>query len=115
MKLSIGFRGHDFSLIGGNAGRTGASNDQCGCQAAPSAIQLRIVAISAGDNGSFPAYAGGMRNAGFVAVMRRIISLRSGSPGTIAKCPLPRSALALGSWSSRSWLLRLALSGPWHE
>ena len=56
---------------------------------------------------------GGMRIAGFDAVIRRMISLLAVSPGTMAKCP-PSSCFAPASVSNRSLLLRFPLSGPWH-
>ena len=53
-----------------------------------------------------------MRRAALSELMRWMISLFSGSPGTMAKRP-PRSAKAPSSVSRRSGLSRVALSGPW--
>src|SRR5262245_12593032 len=54
-----------------------------------------------------------MRRATLLAVIRRIISLFSGSPATIANLPPPRSCFAPASVSKRSFVKRLPPSGPW--
>src|SRR5271165_5543401 len=54
-----------------------------------------------------------MRTAVSEEVTRRTTSLRSGSPGTMAKRPFASSIRAPASVSKRNFVFRLAASGPW--
>ena len=117
MKRSTSFFGQDVFFTAGTAGRLGGTYAQCGSYSAPAAIHRFRSSICLSGSRS-PASGGGITRSGSVEVIRAMISLSSGFPGTIAAWP-PRSAVAPANVSSRRpsspppW--RSSPSGPWQR
>ena len=80
---------------------------QCGSYFAPALIHLRSSSICSGVSGGFFESGGGIRSSGSSLETRRITSLESASPGTIADSCAPSSV------SSRRSAFRVPESGPW--
>src|SRR5205814_2359135 len=110
MNRSIGFLTRERSPGGGAAGRFTGWYDQCPSYTAPSATHRRKVSFCAGVN-SLCADFGGITFA-LVEKMRRMISLLSGSPGTIGTWPLRVGRVASSRTSRPMSGLRALRSGP---
>ena len=96
----------------GGTGRTGAMKDQCSSYFAPSVIQRRSSASSAGltdlcDSG------GGMTSSGSLFRMRAMSGDLSGSPLMMTTSPLLAGVKANSGRSRRRPDLRVLESGPW--
>src|SRR5262245_40612913 len=110
MKLSIKLSGQLAFLTVGAADSRGGRYAQASDHFAPSATHFLRISISR-DFKCLLLSVGGMRSSSSSDVIRRINSLLSKLPGTIAARPL-RSAVADASRSSRRSTCRADESGP---
>ena len=114
MKRSIGVFAHPASCTSGASGRSTRSKAQWPRYSAPSVIHRRKISASCGVIGLFTR-GGGITTSGSVLVIRAMISLFAGSPGTTAVVPLSSSAIAASRTSSRRPACLSSASGPWQE
>ena len=110
---SIALKPRVCSPTSATSGLIGGINAQCFLYSAPWAIQRSNVCFSFADRVLWDRTGGIRISSSSANRIRRINSLDSGWPGTMARSPLSSAAMAVSNWSRRKPPSTCLASGPW--